>query len=65
MEKQRPEKPAAPGARAVVDRRKGERRVNIDRRDGVRYDVKKVDRRKRGVNADRRKGDIWGGRGKG
>jgi hypothetical protein len=66
MEQQRPRpaKPAASGARPFVERRKGERRVNKDRRDGVRFDLEKDDRRKRGVNSDRRKGNIWnGGRG--
>lgn len=67
MDKQppRPAKPAAPGTRPFVERRKGERRVNKDRRDGVRYDLKKEERRKLGVNSDRRKGNIWGGGGKG
>jgi hypothetical protein len=57
----RPEQPASAGAKPFVERRKGERRVDKDRRDGVRYDVTKQDRRKRGVNADRRKGNVWRG----
>jgi hypothetical protein len=62
MEKQ-PPRPAGLSTRRtepIVERRKGERRVNKDRRNIVRFE-KKDDRRKRGINSDRRKGNIWGG----
>lgn len=58
---EQPKRPATTGTKPFVEQRKGERRVNKDRRDGVRYDLTKEDRRKGGVNADRRKGNIWRG----
>lgn len=41
------------------ERRNGERREGADRRDVVRWEPQKADRRKLGVGADRRRAGLW------
>lgn len=62
MDKQPPQpgKANVPGSKGFVEQRKSERRKSNDRREGVRFEIGKSERRKKGPGSNRRKGNAWG-----